>query len=290
MKNKTTAALLALFLGGFGVHKFYLKDTGSGIFYIMLTVFSASLRFPIGWILGFIDALALFSMSEERFDKKYNSGTQQRGRSRNRRGTRRESRTAGRNPYQNAEEADYRSARRSNRNPYREPVRKKKVIKDNPFKASGIKRIKDFELDLAEADLIKAVELSPDDNEIHYELGKLFSMTEQKEKSFFHLAKAVQLGYRNVKDFREADELAYLRVQPEFEAFESSGYTAVPSMGSSPNDVKEKLSNAPVTPPADDLLQDDLLLSQLNKLQELRKKGLLSEAEFEEEKTKLIRR
>jgi TM2 domain-containing membrane protein YozV len=290
MKNKTTAALLALFLGGFGVHKFYLKDTGSGIFYIMLTVFSASLRFPIGWILGFIDALALFSMSEERFDKKYNSGTQQRGRSRSRRGERRESRTAGRNPYQNAEEADYRNARRSNRNSYREPVRKNKVIKDNPFKVSGIKRIKDFELDLAEADLIKAVELSPDDNEIHFELGKLFSMTEQKEKSFFHLVKAVQLGYKNVKDFREADELAYLRVQPEFEAFESSGYTAVPSGGSSPNVVKEKVSNAPVAPPADDLLQDDLLLSQLSKLQELRKKGLLSEAEFEEEKTKLIRR
>lgn len=290
MKNKTTAALLALFLGGFGVHKFYLKDTGSGIFYIMLTVFSASLRFPIGWILGFIDALALFSMSEERFDKKYNSGTRQRGRSRSRRGTRRESRTAGRNPYQNAEEADYRNARRSNRNPYREPVRKKKVIKDNPFKASGIKRIKDFELDLAEADLIKAVELSPDDNEIHFELGKLFSMTEQKDKSFFHLAKAVQLGYKNVKNFREVDELAYLRVQPEFEAFESSGYKAVPSGGSSPNVEKEEVNNAPVVPPADDLLQDDLLLSQLNKLQELRKKGLLSEAEFEEEKTKLIRR
>lgn len=290
MKNKTTAALLALFLGGFGVHKFYLRDAGSGIFYIMLTIFSSRLPLPIGGILGVIDAIALFTMSEERFDKKYNSGTQQRGRSRNRRSSRRESRTAGRNPYQNAEEADYRNAPRSNRNPYREPVRKKKVIKDNPFKTSGIKRIKDFELDLAEADLLKAVELSPDDNEIHFELGKLFSMTEQKDKSFFHLAKAVQLGYKNVSDFREVDELAYLRVQSEFEVFENSGFTSVPSEGSTPVVEKEKVSSAPVTPPADDLLQDDLLLSQLNKLQELRKKGLLSEAEFEEEKTKLIRR
>ena len=36
MKDKTTAALLAFFLGGFGVHKFYLGEKG-GVLRIILT-------------------------------------------------------------------------------------------------------------------------------------------------------------------------------------------------------------------------------------------------------------
>lgn len=34
-KNRITAALLALFLGGFGVHKFYLGQSGVGIIYLL---------------------------------------------------------------------------------------------------------------------------------------------------------------------------------------------------------------------------------------------------------------
>ena len=34
MKNKTVAGLLAFFLGGFGVHKFYLGNP-NGIFYLL---------------------------------------------------------------------------------------------------------------------------------------------------------------------------------------------------------------------------------------------------------------
>ena len=35
MKNKTTAVLLAFFLGGLGAHKFYLGQTGLGILYLL---------------------------------------------------------------------------------------------------------------------------------------------------------------------------------------------------------------------------------------------------------------
>lgn len=35
MKNKTTAALLALFLGGIGIHRFYLGKWISSIFYLL---------------------------------------------------------------------------------------------------------------------------------------------------------------------------------------------------------------------------------------------------------------
>ena len=64
MKNKTTAALLALFLGWLGIHKFYLGRAGSGILYICcLGLFN---------ILGIVDALNLFSMSQDQFDRLYN--------------------------------------------------------------------------------------------------------------------------------------------------------------------------------------------------------------------------
>lgn len=283
MRNKTTAALFALILGGFGVHKFYLRDTGSGIFYIMLTIFSASLKFPIATILGWIDAMVLFSMSQERFDKKYNSRNQTNQR-------RAESRTAGRNPYQQRQEEnyDYRAGRNEPKtNPYQTSTRKTNIIKDNPFKASGIKRIKDFELDLAEQELLQAAGLSPDDQEIQFELGKLYSMIENKNKSFYHLSKAVQLGFSDTKQFGLVDELAYLRIQPEFEAFENSGFRNVPS-GAPKEDPNIQITQT-IDEPTENLILDDLLLSQLNKLQELRNKGLLSESEFEQEKTKLTR-
>lgn len=65
MKNKTTAALLALFLGGLGMHKFYLGKWVWGIVYLLFcwTFIPA--------FLGFIEAIFLFVESEEKFQSKY---------------------------------------------------------------------------------------------------------------------------------------------------------------------------------------------------------------------------
>ena len=64
-KNKTVAALLALFLGGIGIHKFYLGKTGRGILYLLF------FWTGIPMIIGFISALKLFIMSEREFAEKY---------------------------------------------------------------------------------------------------------------------------------------------------------------------------------------------------------------------------
>ena len=64
-KSRTTAAILALILGSLGVHKFYLEQTGAGILYLL---FSWTL---IPGLLGLIDAIKLFTMSDQEFASKY---------------------------------------------------------------------------------------------------------------------------------------------------------------------------------------------------------------------------
>jgi TM2 domain-containing membrane protein YozV len=66
MKNKTTAALLAVFLGGIGVHRFYLGQTLQGIICIL---FCWTL---VPGIIALIDFVIFLTMSEEAFDHKYN--------------------------------------------------------------------------------------------------------------------------------------------------------------------------------------------------------------------------
>lgn len=66
MKDKTVAALLAIFLGGFGIHKFYLGERNVAIVYLLLCWTSIPL------FLGFLDCIGLLVMSEAAFNAKYN--------------------------------------------------------------------------------------------------------------------------------------------------------------------------------------------------------------------------
>lgn len=65
-RSKMAAALLAFFLGGIGVHKFYLGQTGMGILYLI---------FCWTWIpaiIAFVEFIIFLTMSDEDFDQKYN--------------------------------------------------------------------------------------------------------------------------------------------------------------------------------------------------------------------------
>ncbi len=67
MKNKTTAGLLAIFIGGIGVHKFYLGKPISGVLYILFCWAG------VPAIIGLIEGIILLSMSEEKFNALYNN-------------------------------------------------------------------------------------------------------------------------------------------------------------------------------------------------------------------------
>jgi hypothetical protein len=60
-RSRVTAAILALFIGGLGIHKFYLGKSGAGIVYLLFcwTFVPA--------IVAFIEAIIYFTQSDEAF-------------------------------------------------------------------------------------------------------------------------------------------------------------------------------------------------------------------------------
>ena len=67
-KDRTTAALLAILLGGLAAHKFYLGEKGAVVRILLGPVFF------IGYFLSLMEGIKLLTMSDEDFDRQYNGG------------------------------------------------------------------------------------------------------------------------------------------------------------------------------------------------------------------------
>lgn len=87
-KNKIVAGLLALFLGGLGAHKFYLKMTTPAIVYLIgsfvcIVLFNVTDEdiFTLPWLVitvfSIVDAILYFSKSDEEFNRVYVEGKKQ---------------------------------------------------------------------------------------------------------------------------------------------------------------------------------------------------------------------
>ena len=64
IKNKIVAGVLALFLGGIGVHKFYLGQAGMGVLYLLFCWTG------IPAIVAFIEAIIYFTSNDHNFQVK----------------------------------------------------------------------------------------------------------------------------------------------------------------------------------------------------------------------------
>jgi TM2 domain-containing membrane protein YozV len=64
-KNKVVAGLLAILLGGVGIHKFYLGKIGQGVLYLIFcwTFIPA--------LIGFFEGIIYLATSDENFERKY---------------------------------------------------------------------------------------------------------------------------------------------------------------------------------------------------------------------------
>lgn len=65
MKNRGIAVVLALFLGGFGIHKFYLGNIKAGMLYLIF--FWTGVPF----LLSILDFLVLLMTDNKKFHEKY---------------------------------------------------------------------------------------------------------------------------------------------------------------------------------------------------------------------------
>lgn len=65
ISRRVAAAIFAILLGSFGVHRFYLGQTGWGILYVLFcwTLIPA--------VAGLIEGILYLTMSEEEFEAKY---------------------------------------------------------------------------------------------------------------------------------------------------------------------------------------------------------------------------
>lgn len=269
-RSRVTAGIISLFLGSFGVQKFYLRQNGLGVLMIMILFLSTFKVLPFLAILGVIEGAMLLNMSDQDFDRKYN-----RYASKNRRDDYLEQRRE--------RQIQKNRGRRSRERTVAPAQNRKAIAKANPFKTSGIKKYKDYDLEGAIEDFSRGLDINQNDTALHFNIACAYSLTEQKDKAYYHLSKAVALGFKEFELINTKDDLAYVRIQPEFEEFKNNGYKLAGRTGrvSSPR-AQQKDEDLVIT--------DDVLLSQLNKLAELRKKGLLSQEEFNLERKKLLRR
>ncbi|MBL0112637.1 MAG: SHOCT domain-containing protein [Saprospiraceae bacterium] len=228
-------------------------------------------RFPVMFMIGLLEGLGLLMMSDNEFNRRYNGGTapqegqfpwqrqQQQGRQfpwQQPNPARTQSAPQNRT-WKNVEVPDYSNSRR------------------NIFKESALRKYKEFDLDGAIEDFQKSLQQEPRDIATHFNIACAYSLTEQGEKAYTHLSKAVEAGFTDFEKINSHDDLAYVRIQPQWDAFKDSGYRRF-----------EPFKKDPFETPKPEP-QNDLLLDQLNKLNELRQKGLISDAEYALEKRRL---
>lgn len=269
MKSKYVASVLAFFFGIFGMHRFYLGQRFLGMVSIflffmgMLISFEEPGRSPAAFfialpaILGFIDSILLAVMPQEDFDERYNRK---------------------------------RLKRQENYGPPRKEPRIQQLpmpvenVKEklSELKRLGIEKFREFDFESAVVEFQKVLEIKAEDPATHFNLACCYSVLENKDAAFYHLDQAVKAGFTNYDKIKNHDSLAYLRTQPEYDAFIKNNYQ-LPNVQPAP---EVKPENA--KPKEEALVLRDDLLDQIIQLGELRNKGILTEAEFAKQKEKVL--
>lgn len=257
MKNKTTAAILAFFLGGIGVHRFYLGQFGLGFLYLIFCwTFIPS-------FIALVDLIIFLTMDVDRFDYKYNPH------------------------YVNQKNTAQPTVVINNNNTVGSMPEKALVVKEkkettNPvlnlepkndrFEIAGNLKYEDYDFDGAIKDYLQSLNINPHKPEIHFKLACLYSLLEQSDSAFFHLNRSIEKGYNDINQIKTHDHLSFLRIQqPTYDNFVNNGFRLAKPIEPS---NKIDLSNS--------------IISQIEKLAKLKDQGILNEEEFKAQKSKLL--
>jgi TM2 domain-containing membrane protein YozV len=274
MRKRRIAIALAFFLGTFGVHRFYLGQVFRGIVYCVF--FSTG----VPTILGIIDALVFMGMGDDEFNKKFNKSQNK---------NEKYDKSYNREAYKSVPEQQYQQDRPTviNRNrkhrgnysgqPASEAMRKEAIKLFREFRYTE-------SIDLFE----KVLQDRPKDPSVHFNLACAYSLTENAPRAFFHLAEAMNSGFREKDSISTHEALAFLRIQPGFEQFRQSGYSEIPAQYSQIEDTNTKEEmEIPAAPALEQAASRQDLLEELRQLERLKLLGVLSEKEYEEQKKQL---
>ncbi|MEN9611455.1 MAG: hypothetical protein RLZZ628_2269, partial [Bacteroidota bacterium] len=254
MKNKTTAGLLSVFLGVFGVQFFYLGNFGLGI---MAVAFTFSHLAKWSFIIGLIQGIILLTMDKEEFDKKYNTKSWKDQKNRKNQGY----------PPQNQQYPPQYPPKQQEYPPQYPPryerappppvvntggLTSQQRIQMEGLRTEGLKKQAEYDFKGAIEAFGKAIDIDAKDNLLHWQLACCYSEEENTNLALYHLEKAVENGFKDFEKIKKEDTLAFLRIQPEFEPFVKNNYKRV------------------------ETIENQGLLERLKHLASLRERGLLS--------------
>ena len=254
-KRKFVAGILAFFFGIFGAHRFYLGQRNLGLLYLgmaltgMFIIKGLAALIPIVAILSFIDAVILFSMPRRDFDLKYNRAYVQ---------------------ATLAMDTQKFEKPKQKEQPQTPP---KKSVKEEEFDKlwnTALAEYREYDYDEAIAALQEAIELKSDDPEAHFLLACCHSINEDIGHALSHLETAVACGLKDQDRIQNHYDLAYLRMQPQFETFAKNNYRLLKEL---PEPIEDLLQSQNTVSPD--------LLEQLQKLVKLREEGQLTEIEYQ---------
>ncbi|MCW3072676.1 MAG: hypothetical protein JWO44_2566 [Bacteroidetes bacterium] len=124
--------------------------------------------------------------------------------------------------------------------------------------------------------LQRVLVLSPTSYQTYYNLASLYSITQNPE-AFNALSKAVEYGYLNFEKIKTHPDFEWMRKQAEYEGFVKQGYK-----------LKIKATETqPHATPKTSVINNDIYV-QLEKLSDLKQRGIITEVEFAEQKKKLL--
>ncbi len=310
MKDKTIAAILAFFGGIIGLQRFYLGQKGMGmahLFFFVLAVSSGPTPFTVmlislAAIFGMIDAISFLSMDGREFDMKYNQPVAQAS-------------TVGESTRQgqkfgnmNDRERRFQQRQRERAEKERDRVRKAKerfnqrtedpapnrqhpTARRDPGRADrerGVHYFKDYEYQRSIESFQQALGKNSRDVASHFNIACAYSVEEEADRAFYHLDRAVALGFDDFERIKTHDSLAYLRIQSAYPQFARNNFRLASAAPDSIENFDDPIVQKNGEPEAKEPPVRDELLDQLQRLATLREKGLLTEVEFATQKRRLL--
>ncbi len=282
-KKKPVAAVLALFLGYMGAHRFYLNQRSWGIAYLgffFLLFFMVATGGPplivVPILVGFLDAVLLSVMPQEEFDLKFNTA------------------------YYDKQGYRDRPSNRPQR-AYSAPARHQSIDRQHRMqrlKSEGIRYFRRHHYEAALDAFEEALEIAPHDPSLHFNIACCYSRLEELRPALEHLEAAFEYGFDRPEKLQTHPAFAWLRRQPAFRDFVANDYRIPPAQLPAPSkdrvswfdevEVEEEMieEESPSQPEA---MPEFDLLDQIAKLGELRERGILTDEEFSEQKRRLLR-